>query len=77
MNTSAVLFKDSRIQDVAVTGIKDAKDGSEKPWAFIVLHNNEERNDETIKSILDAANKQTAGYKKIDGVTWLDALPKR
>ncbi|KAK0550463.1 hypothetical protein OC846_003660 [Tilletia horrida] len=31
-----ILFQDERVGDVAVLGVKDPKDGSEKPWAFIV-----------------------------------------
>ena len=86
------MFKDSRVADVAVTGIQDSNDGAERPWAFIVAHEsvfgnvndekesknqNEKEKDEVGKSILEKSNSQMAGYKKIEGITWLDALPKR
>jgi 4-coumarate--CoA ligase len=84
---SAVLFKDSRLADVAVTGIQDPKDGAEKPWAFLVAHDSvfknvdesekESRKEEVGKSIVEKANSQMAGYKKIEGMTWIDGLPKR
>ncbi|KAK0539704.1 hypothetical protein OC835_001032 [Tilletia horrida] len=32
----SILFQDPRVGDVAVLGVKDPSDGSEKPWAFIV-----------------------------------------
>jgi 4-coumarate--CoA ligase len=76
----AVLFRDDRVADVAVTGLKDPKDGAERPWAFIVAHqsmSSSEEKDQVAKSILEKANAQMAGYKKVEGVTWLDALPKR
>jgi 4-coumarate--CoA ligase len=80
----AVLFKDSRVADVAVIGVRDEKDGAEKPWAFLVPHDtsllqgekDEERN-QAAKAIQDKANGQMAGYKKIEGITWIEALPKR
>lgn len=76
-DSTALVFKDERVQDVAVAGVKDPKDGSEQPWAFIVLRDAQDRSDESMRTILDGVNKRVAGYKKIAGATWLDALPKR
>jgi acyl-CoA synthetase (AMP-forming)/AMP-acid ligase II len=77
----AILFKDVRVQDAAVIGTTDPKDGSERPWAFVVSHDklpeDEKKRQEIEKSILSNVNEQVAGYKKIAGITWLDALPKR
>lgn len=75
--------------DVAVTSIQDSKDGAEKPWAFVVAHESvfgqgnerdshgEVQKEKVAKSILEKTNSQMAGYKKIEGITWLDALPRR
>lgn len=78
----AILFKDSQVADVAVIGVRDEKDGAEKPWAFVVAHDSafdgeSKEKDDVASSILQKANFQMAGYKKIEGITWLDALPKR
>lgn len=77
----ALLFKDDRVQDAAVVGTTDPADGSERPWAFVVsrdpLSEDSKKNDEKAQSILERVNRQVAGYKKIAGLTWLDALPKR
>lgn len=85
LSVTAVLFKDSRVADVAVIGARDDKDGAEKPWAFIVPHdasilqdsNKGEERDELAKAIQKQANSQMAGYKKIEGITLIEALPKR
>ena len=82
---TAILFKDARVADVAVTGVRGESDGAEKPWAFIVPHESafadekdgQTAKDDVAKSILERANSQMAGYKRVEGVTWLDALPKR
>ncbi|UZJ55181.1 hypothetical protein CBS101457_004501 [Exobasidium rhododendri] len=86
----AIIFKDSRVADVAVAGVQDASDGVEKPWAFIVPHESifstddgvvpdterSARKQQVEKSILQEANSRMAGYKRVEGITWLDALPK-
>lgn len=75
-----ILFKDERVKDAAVIGSIDPQDGNEVPWAFIVssqtLPEDEKAKDEIANSILKNVNGQVAGYKKIAGITWLDALPK-
>ncbi|MCO5585057.1 hypothetical protein L7F22_038989 [Adiantum nelumboides] len=75
-----ILFKDDRVKDAAVIGSIDPQDGNERPWAFIVsskqLPEDESKKDEISHSILKKVNEQVAGYKKIAGITWLDALPK-
>ncbi|PWN31755.1 acetyl-CoA synthetase-like protein [Meira miltonrushii] len=75
-----ILFKDERVKDAAIIGSIDPHDGNELPWAFIVpsqtLPEDEKAKDEIATSILKRVNEQVAGYKKIAGITWLDALPK-
>lgn len=75
------LFQDTRIADCAVLGVVDPKDGSELPWAFVVASNSvaEDKDQrKTIeKEILDSVNsKVAANYKKLRGLTWIEALPK-
>lgn len=69
--------------DVAVTARRDH--GAESPWAFVVPQESvfgkdtkgNKNRDDVASSILKKANDQMAGYKKIEGLTWLEALPKR
>jgi 4-coumarate--CoA ligase len=72
-----LLFRESYVADAAVAGVQN-EDGTEIPWAFLVaskeaaLLASEERN----TAVLHSINAKVAGYKKIKGITWLEALPK-
>jgi 4-coumarate--CoA ligase len=73
-----MLFEDARVQDVAVVGISE-KD-RELPWAFVVASPSVlevQDKDALSASILDRVNSQIASYKKLQGLSWLQALPKR
>ncbi|PWY98539.1 acetyl-CoA synthetase-like protein [Testicularia cyperi] len=79
----AILFKDDRVADAAVLGVPDAE-GTELPWAFIVpspslksqLDDPSAKKDAE-KSLTDFVNQRVnANYKKLRGISWLDALPK-
>lgn len=76
-----LFYKDEWIQDVAVTGVRDAGSEEEKVWAFAVAHPRavEEEGDEEKRAstVLKKVNAQVANYKKVQGLTWINALPKR
>ncbi len=73
-----LLYKRSAVEDVAVVGAKD-DEGNEVPWAFVVASKDvaEQPEEERTKALLAEINGMVAGYKKVRGVTWLSALPKR
>ncbi|SPO23470.1 related to 4-coumarate-CoA ligase [Ustilago trichophora] len=80
----ALMFKEDRVGDCAVLGVPDAE-GTELPWAFVVLNpktkeeigDDEDKKKQTEKELLAFVNERVnANYKKLRGLTWLDALPK-
>ncbi|KAJ1040112.1 hypothetical protein NDA14_004795 [Ustilago hordei] len=80
----ALLFKEDRVGDCAVLGVPDAE-GTELPWAFVVLNpktkeqvgDDAEKKKQLQKELLAFVNgRVNASYKKLHGLTWLDALPK-
>ncbi|KAJ1027096.1 hypothetical protein NDA18_003112 [Ustilago nuda] len=80
----ALLFKEDRVGDCAVLGVPDAE-GTELPWAFVVLNpktkeqvgDDAEKKKQLEKELLAFVNgRVNASYKKLHGLTWLDALPK-
>lgn len=77
----ALLYRDNNVSDCAVIGVKDPKDGSELPWAFIVPNaaakEKQPDDDARAKEVLGKINSDVAGYKRIKGVTWIDEVPKR
>ncbi|KAL9938592.1 hypothetical protein V8E36_002311 [Tilletia maclaganii] len=79
----SLLFQDEHVGDVAVLGVTDPSDGSEKLWAFIVPSTSRnqdpsEEEDEAAqtKAVMETFNAKVAGYKKLRGITWVDKLPK-
>uniref|UniRef100_V5ERV1 4-coumarate-CoA ligase n=2 Tax=Kalmanozyma brasiliensis (strain GHG001) TaxID=1365824 RepID=V5ERV1_KALBG len=80
----ALMFKEERVGDCAVLGVPDSE-GTELPWAFVVLNpktkselgDDEDKKKQVEKELLSFVNERVnAGYKKLRGLTWLDALPK-
>ncbi|KIS70785.1 uncharacterized protein UMAG_01936 [Mycosarcoma maydis] len=80
----AIMFKEDRVGDCAVLGVPD-QEGTELPWAFVVLSpktkeeigDDEDKKNQLEKELLDFVNQRVnANYKKLRGLTWLDALPK-
>lgn len=80
----ALMFKEDRVGDCAVLGVPDAE-GTELPWAFVVLNpktkeqvgDDAEKKKQLEKELLAFVNgRVNASYKKLHGLTWLDALPK-
>ncbi|CDS82386.1 related to 4-coumarate-CoA ligase [Sporisorium scitamineum] len=80
----ALMFKEDRVGDCAVLGVPD-QEGTELPWAFVVLNpktkeevgDDSEKKQKLEKELLDFVNQRVnANYKKLRGLTWLDALPK-
>ncbi|SNX82912.1 related to 4-coumarate-CoA ligase [Melanopsichium pennsylvanicum] len=80
----ALMFKEERVGDCAVLGVPDAE-GTELPWAFVVLNpktkeelgGDEDKKKQIEKELLIFVNERVnASYKKLRGLTWLDALPK-
>ncbi len=72
-----LLFREKEVADVAVVGVRE-EDGSEIPWAFVVPSKEAAAMSEQERSsaIMGSVNTKVAYYKKIRGVTWLEALPK-
>ncbi len=80
----ALMFKEERVGDCAVLGVPD-KEGTELPWVFVVLNpktkeevgDDEDKKKQLEKELLAFVNERVnASYKKLRGLTWLDALPK-
>ncbi|SAM81310.1 related to 4-coumarate-CoA ligase [Ustilago bromivora] len=80
----ALMFNEDRVGDCAVLGVPDAE-GTELPWAFVVLNpktkeqvgDDAEKKKQLEKELLAFVNgRVNASYKKLHGLTWLDALPK-
>jgi acyl-coenzyme A synthetase/AMP-(fatty) acid ligase len=74
-----LLAEDPLVADVAVVGFSDEKQTKQIPWAFAVASpcDTEQTLELVATAILKRANEQLAAYKRIQGLTWLDALPKR
>ncbi|KDN48514.1 acetyl-CoA synthetase-like protein [Tilletiaria anomala UBC 951] len=72
-----LLFKQPSVADAAVVGATDDQ-GTEIPWAFLVASKDaaEVPEKERSEAITKAINGHVAGYKRIKGITWVDALPK-
>lgn len=72
----SLLFQHPKVQDVAVCGIfKDAEKTMQAPWAFVVASSDKPDKD-LEQELLNATNAQLTEYKRIQGITWLEALPK-
>jgi len=73
-----LLAEDPLVADVAVVGFSDEKQTKQIPWAFAVASpcDTEQTLELVATAILKRANEQLAAYKRIQGLTWLDALPK-
>lgn len=73
-----LLFCEPDLADAAIIGVPDEKRG-EAPWAYLVVAPQAKDKDrsELEESVLKSINGKVAGYKKIKGVTWIDAIPKR
>ncbi|PKI84109.1 hypothetical protein MVES1_002027 [Malassezia vespertilionis] len=71
--------KNEYVLQAAVAGVVDHSNAvhNELPWAFVV--SNEKGQDvpeeKRTKSLLTLVNSRVPGYKKLRGVTWLNALP--
>lgn len=68
------------VLDVAVTGKVDPADATrnELPWAFVVPSDEGRQvsEEERTQGVLDYVNARVPAYKKVRGVSWMDALPK-
>ncbi|PWN47465.1 acetyl-CoA synthetase-like protein, partial [Violaceomyces palustris] len=80
----SLLFQDPRLADCAVCGVKNQV-GEELPWAFVVLSSSSSSSaretttaelDRTRRDLASLVNQRVAGYKKLRGVSFVEALPK-
>lgn len=69
------------VKDVAVVGKikKDNITRNELPWAFVVVNDDAKNKpeEERTSKILDYVNSRVPPYKKLRGLTWIDAIPTR
>lgn len=75
-----LVYKLPFVLDCAVVAkiVKDDASNNELPWACIVVKPNasEESDEGREQQVLTYVNERVSGFKKLRGVTWMDALPR-